>query len=201
MTKLEFISAVSSRLKGLPEADIDKSLEFYNEMIDDRMEDGIDEEEAVAAVGSPEDVANAILAETPLLKIVKAKSKPKEKGAKSSVWKNILIWVGSPIWLPLGIAVFCILLSIFIVIWAIPFAFWVAEITIGASALGMFAGAILQFGLGNTLTALLYLGASLLLAGLAVAGWLLTIIITKYMGKFSKFTFRGLKILFMGGKR
>ena len=52
MTKIEFILSLSRALQGLPQSDVTERLEFYNEMIDDRIEDGLSEEEAVAAIGS-----------------------------------------------------------------------------------------------------------------------------------------------------
>ena len=48
MNKQEFLSALQNALAGLPKKDRQKTLAFYSEMIDDRMEDGMTEEEAVA---------------------------------------------------------------------------------------------------------------------------------------------------------
>ena len=48
MSKTEFLTELKKALEGLPEEDIEKSLEYYSEMIDDRIEDGLSEEEAVA---------------------------------------------------------------------------------------------------------------------------------------------------------
>ena len=48
MTKQAFLAALGERLVGLPQKDIEERLTFYSEMIDDRMEEGLSEEEAVA---------------------------------------------------------------------------------------------------------------------------------------------------------
>ena len=61
MTKAEFLAELRAAISGLPEADIEKSLDFYSEMIDDRVEDGLSEEEAVAALGSVENIKTQIL--------------------------------------------------------------------------------------------------------------------------------------------
>ncbi len=45
MTRNEFMAALCTRLAGLPEQDMQKSLAYYNEMIDDCMEDGMNEVE------------------------------------------------------------------------------------------------------------------------------------------------------------
>ena len=56
MNKTEFLVRLQQGLTGLPQEDIDERLNFYNEMISDRMEDGLGEEEAVACVGDRNDV-------------------------------------------------------------------------------------------------------------------------------------------------
>ena len=52
MTKIEFLLALSERLSGLPKEEKLERLNFYSEMIEDRIEEGLSEEEAVAAVGT-----------------------------------------------------------------------------------------------------------------------------------------------------
>ena len=47
MKKQEFLDLLKNRLWALPERDIQQSLDYYKEMIDDRMEDGLSEEDAV----------------------------------------------------------------------------------------------------------------------------------------------------------
>ena len=63
MTKLNFILSLNEKLSGLPQNDIEERLRFYTEMIEDRMEEGLSEEEAVLAVGSVDEIAEQILAE------------------------------------------------------------------------------------------------------------------------------------------
>ena len=103
MGKAEFMETLRKRLAGLPQAEIEERLAFYNEMIDDRIEDGLTEEEAVAEVGPVEDVVNQIMSEIPLTALVREKVRPKRT---LRVWEIILLVLGSPIWLSLLIAVF-----------------------------------------------------------------------------------------------
>ena len=77
MTKTEFLEQLKNSLTGLSEEDIKKSVDYYEEMIDDRMEDGIAEEEAVGGLGTVEEIRDRILQEVPITKIVKEKMKPK----------------------------------------------------------------------------------------------------------------------------
>ena len=44
MTKAEFLGRLRDSLNGLSPADINTSMEFYSEIIDDRMEEGLSEE-------------------------------------------------------------------------------------------------------------------------------------------------------------
>lgn len=57
MTKHEFLSRLRDLLTGLSHEDIEGSVDFYGEIIDDIVESGASEEEAVAALGSAEEVA------------------------------------------------------------------------------------------------------------------------------------------------
>ncbi len=66
MTKTEFLLRLREMLSELPQEDAAERLVFYGEMIDDRMEDGLTEDEAVSGIGQPEEIAQQILAETPV---------------------------------------------------------------------------------------------------------------------------------------
>ena len=50
MTKTEFFAALDALLEHLPEEERKKTLDYYEEAIADRMDDGMTEEEAVAAL-------------------------------------------------------------------------------------------------------------------------------------------------------
>ena len=91
MTKNEFLTELRVALAGLPEEDIEKSLEYYSEMIDDRVEDGLPEGEAVADLGSIEDIRKQILKDIPITKIIKEKVKPKRSFGG---WEIAVIIIG-----------------------------------------------------------------------------------------------------------
>lgn len=126
MNKQQFLAAVAGRLSNLPQSDINKSLEYYSEMIDDRMEDGMSEEDAVGAMGTIDEVVSEILMNTPLSNLVKAKVKPKRtlKG-----WEILLIFLGSPLWGGLLIAAAAIVFSVFVVLWSLVFALYAVVAT------------------------------------------------------------------------
>lgn len=164
MTKLQFLLALHDKLSGLPREDVEERLNFYSEMIEDRMEEGHSEEEAVAAVGSVEELAAQIIADIPLNKIAKEKMKTKRK---LSVWEIVLLVLGSPIWLSLLIAAFAVALSVYVVLWAMVISLWAVDVSLWACALAGIVGMAFAFG-GNVLTGIAMLAAGLVCAGLAI---------------------------------
>ena len=73
MNKQAFLEELTRRLSGLSQSDLEERLAFYGEMIDDKVEDGLSEEEAVAGIGSVDDVVSQIMSEIPLSRLVKEK--------------------------------------------------------------------------------------------------------------------------------
>ena len=71
MTKKEFLESLLKGLSGLPKEDTQERLTFYNEIIEDRIEDGLSEEDAVAEMGPIPEIVKQIVADTPLSKIAK----------------------------------------------------------------------------------------------------------------------------------
>ena len=63
MKKYEFLYRLQQGLASLPEAERSGHCGFYEELISDMMEDGISEEEAVARLGDPNELAGSILRE------------------------------------------------------------------------------------------------------------------------------------------
>jgi uncharacterized membrane protein len=123
MNKIEFLAAVSARLDGLAPADVREQIGFLSEMIDDRMEEGSTEAEAVAALGTPDEVAARILADVPFATVTEAPAKPK----KRSVLRTVLLAATSPIWASLLFAfiitAFCLIVTLGTV-GAVGVGFW-----------------------------------------------------------------------------
>ena len=66
MNKDKFLLALYDAVRDLPLEDVERSIAYYREMIDERVEDGMNEEEAVAALGSVEDIAAQIMDGAPV---------------------------------------------------------------------------------------------------------------------------------------
>lgn len=165
MNKQEFLIGLRKGLSGLPEEDIEERLSFYGEMIDDRMEDGIAEEEAVCEIGTVEELVSQIIAEIPLGRLVKEKIRPKKK---LRAWEIVLLALGSPIWLSLLIAVFAVILSLYAVLWSAVIVLWAAFASLAACALAGIAAGVYFATDGNVLTGIAVIGAGVACAGLSV---------------------------------
>lgn len=164
MTKAEFISLLQDRLSNLTRDDARERLAFYSEMIDDRMEEGLSEEEAVGAVGSVDEIASQILADVSY-PAEKEKSVPK-KGLGAG---NILLLVlGSPIWLCLLIAAFAVILSLYASIWSLIVTFWAVFGSLVGCSFGAIAAGVVFAFTGNVLAGTAMIAAGIFLAGLSI---------------------------------
>ena len=108
MSKDAFIGELRHRMAGLPQEAVDRTVEYYSELIADSMEDGLGEEEAVSRLGSLDEIVSNVVKETPLTQIVQNRvQESKKKGV--SGWVIALLILGAPLWLPLLIAVLAVL--------------------------------------------------------------------------------------------
>lgn len=165
MNKNDFIAELKKELNGLPDSDIQRSIDFYTEMIEDKIEDGMTEENAVSELEPPAEIAKKVLSETSISKLVKAKLKPSRelKG-----WEIALLVLGAPLWLPLIIAFAAVLLSVYAVIWSVIISLYCIDLSFAVCVLGGTAqGIIFAFG-GNVVSSVFYFGASIACFGIAV---------------------------------
>ena len=63
MTRIEWENELKKNMKGLPESEQTRVLEYYNEMFADGIEFGKSEKQLIAEFGNPSDVAYKILSE------------------------------------------------------------------------------------------------------------------------------------------
>lgn len=173
MTKLEFLAALKGRLDGLSDADVKKSLEFYSEMIDDRVEEGLTEEEAVKEIGSPIDVADKIIAEMPLTTVIKAKIKSK---GKLNGYMIALIAVLSPVIFSLLLAFSITYIVLVSVLWSLLAILIGLVVGFILGGLGGIVISIIQACTGLYPSFVFILSASLILLGLG----LLLLLTVKY---------------------
>lgn len=195
MTKLAFLAELRDRLSGLPGEDIGRSMDFYSEMIDDRMEEGLSEEEAVRAIGSMDDVVAQILMETSLPKLVKAKVRRKRS---LKVGEIILLILGSPIWLPLCLVALVLLLVFYLLIWVLVLVLYAVDLSIAAAGLSGLLGALVQIFSGRLAQGAFLFGGGLVCVGLAVLLFFGCNLIARSVLILSRKMLRGIKACFIG---
>lgn len=176
MNKREFLEQLQQYLSDLPQQDVEQSLQYYAEMIDDRIEDGMTEYEAVEQIGLPEDAADRIRVELPLPTLMRAKAR---SARHPKAWEVVLLVLGSPVWLPILLSLVIIILSLYIVVWSLLLSLYVVDFALAASCiagLGLSVWTIVEHDLMH---GLFLLGASLVCGGFAILLFLLSKVLTK----------------------
>ena len=192
MKKQEFLNELKNRLQGLPPSDLDDRISFYEEMINDRISEGKSEEEAVADIGTVDDIVNEIVKDTPLVKLVKEKVKPKRK---LKAWEIVLLILGFPLWFPLVLTALILCLVAYLLIWILVIVCYVVELSLIITASA--APVMLIISLTNNGPALVYLGLWIMCLGGAILLFLGCVGATKLTLKLSKKIITSIKIAFI----
>ncbi len=183
MNKQEFVNQLYSKLASLPKKYIEDQINFYIEMIDDRVEDGATEEEAINQIGTIDEIADEIVKNISLFKIAKEKLKPERK---IKVWEIILIVLGSPIWLSLLISLFAVVFSLYIVLWALVVCCWAIFVSFAACSIGAILLGIIHTIIYQNPIFLSYIAIGLILIGLSILAFYGSRYATKGTIKFTK---------------
>ena len=144
MNKKEFLEELEKRLQALPKEEIQERLQFYSEAIDDRVEEGETEEQAIQEIGTLDEITWEIVSKTPLVTLVKEKVKPKRK---MRGWEIALICIGFPVWFPLLITALVLILVWYILLWVLVIVAYSVEL---ATVVASFASLIAFFALMGT---------------------------------------------------
>ena len=107
MNKQEFLAALARELEPLPREERYQTLNYYDELIDDRLEDGQDEGAVIQSLGDPKAVAEELLGE---------EEQPLVPNRGLRVWVIVLLVLGFPLWGSLLLAGVCLLLALFILL-------------------------------------------------------------------------------------
>lgn len=150
MDKNTFLLQLQKRLKGLPEEELQQTLEYYREMIEDRLEEGLSEEDAVAELGPVEEIAQPLLPGSP-----RRKMKP---------WEIVLLISGFPVWFPLLVAAAAVVIALVATMYAV-------DVTLAACCFGGVLCSLLYMFQCNWAGAAFLLGAALVCGGLAIFGF------------------------------
>ena len=196
MKKAEFLDILRKELAGLPKDDLQSRISFYEEAIADRMDEGKSEEEAIADLGSIDEIVKQIAEDTSLVKLVKEKTRPRRR---LRAFEIILLILGFPLWFPLLMVGLVLLLVGYLLIWVLVLVTYTVEISVSLAAVGSI---ICFFGyLSNGEMNLTSLGTGLAAIGMAILFVFACIWATKGTLKLSKAIILGIKRSFMKKER
>lgn len=192
MNKQEFLKQLTNALSGLPKEEINKTVDYYAEIIDDAVEDGRDEYEVISGFDSVEEIAERVINETPIRKFVSEDVKKRH----ISTGAVVLIIIGSPVWLPVLAAVFAVLMSVYIAIWSVIISLFSVFAGFALSAVCMMV--LTPFMLfARPVKAVLAFGLALLCAGGAVFMFYISVWCAKLIVRFTVFLARQIKNVFI----
>lgn len=163
MTRDEFLGRLGELLACLPAEQVEETKAFYAEAIADRMEDGMTEAEAVAAMGTPGEVAEATLDELPAVPRAIARTKRK---STALLWA--LAIVGSPVWIPLLLAFVAVAVVVYICIWILALCVWIVAMALAGAGVVELLFAVSGVVIGHAPYVFASVGAGLALLGLAL---------------------------------
>ena len=165
MKKQEFILKLRSKLIDLPQQDVKERINFYIEMIDDRMDDGLCEEDAVRDMGTIDEIAENIRNEFIVIRPSFNQNAEERKPNASTI---TALAVGSPLWIALAATVFAIAISLYASVWSVVISLWAVFVTLViASPLSLIMGFVFLF-VGNNVSCGLMFSAAFLCFGISI---------------------------------
>ena len=194
MNKQEFLDKLKAALSELPYAEVEKSLAFYSELIDDKAESGMTEEEAVASMEPVETIAQQIMMEQPMGTVVAARAKDARRGLSTAA-----VIIGAPLWVVAAIVLFALVIVFYVVIWAILITLWAVFAAFAVGGLGATAVSVYLI-FTNPSIGWLGLGGGLVLSGLAILMFFADLALSKLTVRFTAWLWRSVKKLFIRKK-
>ncbi len=194
----EFLLELKNRLAHLPITETGKVLSYYSESLQDRIEDGMTEEEAIKSFESIYEIVKNLEEEIPLSAVVKDKvisktTKNKNMTAATIVITIFAVILTSPIWIILLAVLFSIAVAVVAVLWSIPIIIVSIYVSLYPVAIsGIFFGFTRMFTVSFS-TGLAYLGVGVASAGLAIMLLMPIVVGLKGFLKINIYPFKKLK--------
>lgn len=131
MKKIEFLQTLRERLKAFQKSEVQSIIDYYEELIEEKKETGIKEEEVIASFGSIENIIPKVTAD-----LVFTRSSTQQTSPLKNFW-IILGICASPILIPIGIALGAIVFSLVIVVFSLLISLLASEVAIIVSLIPM----------------------------------------------------------------
>jgi len=148
MNKAEFIKALDIELARFDASEKKEILAYYNELIDEKIERGYSEAQAVASIGKIKDVSAGIKADLVNIRLTKRSSLSK---ISNSFWMLILVLFASPILLPVGIAFLAIFFSVSVTLLSLVLGFGLGAVVTAVAAIPIVIKAYANLGIGGAI--------------------------------------------------
>lgn len=164
MNKEEFLQTLDQRLQTLPQSDRERSVHYFSEIIDDRMEDGMSEEEAVADLESIDAIVEDILNEREEAEV--SSTIQPSKTRRFPLWLTILLLVlGSPVWVPLFLTAISVATTLYLCLWIILACVYLTAVSLVFGGVAGFFAVFSAAGVYGAPAAVFLAGASFFCIG------------------------------------
>lgn len=153
MSKVEFLKELEKGLWQLDKEERKERIKFYAEMIEDLIEEGNSEEQAIEKIGDTKKIILQILEES-------------ENKKPRTAWKNTLLIAGSPIWFVFLASAFVVVISLYASFFAVVVSSW----AVFGSLVGAGVGGLIMFVATSStlLQSLALAGACIFAVGLSI---------------------------------
>lgn len=190
MNKLEFLNILRQELERQSISNIDNMIEYYDEMICDRVEDGMTEEEAVESMDSIQDIVREAVLDKSVPTLVKERVKKSREKAKADghgwVWVLLAV-LGFPVWFPLVLTAIILAFVFFLVFWILVGTLFIVLFSVGISAVACVLASFTIFaGFIPLPTFFIMLGGGFVLLAVTVLLWKPICAFTRAAGRFFK---------------
>lgn len=192
MLKPEFINKLSSHLHYLAPLERNRAIEYYSELISDKVENGMAEEDVIAEFGDIGQLANTILEENNF-----PPQKKKSKWDEYKVLIIVLLVLGSPILFGLAMGALGVLIGIAATVFSLVIALVSTCFAFGVSGIAAFISSFTLLPT-NPSAGIFQMGTGLVLIGSSV---LLTIGCVYLLKLLIKLIIKLVKYISNGSKR
>lgn len=186
MTKFEFFGALENHLSPMTPEERRARLDYYHELFDDMLEEGMNEAEVCARLGDPAAIARDLLQDLPLSTLIRSRVKTGREKAGHG-WRTFLNVLGAPLWLVLLLAAALVAVSVYLSVWAVVISLFVSFVA------GVLAAVLVALNAAVGIGGLLIVGAALVAVGLCIGGFVLTIWLSKWLIRFTRYLIRKIK--------
>lgn len=186
MNKETFLTRLTDALSHMDASERDRTVQYYREILEDRIEEGLSEEDAVAGMEPVEEIAARLLSESGPL-----------PNKKRSRWLIALLIAASPLLLAAGI----IILSLYIVAWSVILSLFVVTAALALCLIVGIGSLFILLTAGYPQTALFLLGAGLFCAAAGIALFIPVVALSKMLIRGAALLFQTIRGRLFPGKK